>query len=67
MTEAQIKELLAAASEVWEYLKIPGEATFRSAVYETPAQSLRRQADELERKEKAIHRFRAALRGAKDS
>lgn len=54
-----VAELLAAAREANEYLG--GFSVGVTAVYKTPAQELRDQADAIEKKGRVIARFRAAL------
>lgn len=53
-----MKEHLPLLKRVSELLVIDGEPTFTTAIYKTPAQSLREAADSLEAKEKTIYEFR---------
>lgn len=52
------KVLYEAIGEILPYLEIPGEIKYVNAVYLSPAESLRRQADEIEKKEAAIIKLR---------
>lgn len=56
---AKLAEFIESARAVNEYLG--GFPMYRDAVYRSPAAALRKQADDLERKEAAIARFRSAL------
>lgn len=48
-------EVVKKIKSILEYLG--GESGYVNAIYRTPAQSLRYQADEIERKEKTIKAF----------
>jgi hypothetical protein len=52
------KVLYEAISEILPYLEIPGEPKMVHTIWLSPAESLRRQADEIEKKEKAIIKLR---------
>lgn len=58
---AAFAALLDTSRRVNEYLGGWGQHLYRNAVYLTPAQQLRAQADAMERKEREINAFREAL------
>ena len=58
---AAVAELADAAECVRPYLVRSDAALYRNAAYQSRAQALRYEADEIERKDAAIARFNAAL------